>query len=66
MYGYGMGGIGMIIVWTVPLLLIVALVYFINSNKKETLSAKEILDKRYAKGEIDEQEYKRMRDALEQ
>jgi putative membrane protein len=50
----------------VPLLLIVALVYFINSNKKETLSAKEILDKRYANGEIDEQEYKRMRDALEQ
>lgn len=64
MYGYGMSG--MVIVWTVPLLLIVALVYFINSNKKETLSAKEILDKRYAKGEIDEQEYKRMRDALEQ
>ena len=64
MYGYGMSG--MIIVWTVPLLLIVALVYFINSNKKETLSAKEILDKRYANGEIDEQEYKRMRDALEQ
>ena len=64
MYGYGMSG--MVIVWTVPLLLIVALVYFINSNKKETLSAKEILDKRYANGEIDEQEYKRMRDALEQ
>ncbi|WP_345976760.1 SHOCT domain-containing protein [Sulfurimonas sp. HSL3-7] len=60
-----MHGYEMVIVWTLPLLLIVALVYFINNNKKETLSAKEILDIRFAKGEIDEEEYKRKRDALE-
>ncbi len=61
-----MHGYEMIIIWTVPLLLIAALVYFINNNnKKETLSAKEILDIRFAKGEIDEEEYKRKRDALE-
>ena len=63
-----MHGFEMVIIWTVPLLLIVALVYFINNNnnnKKETLSAKEILDIRFAKGEIDETEYKRKRDALE-
>ncbi len=60
-----MHGYEMVIVWTVPLLLIVALVYFLNNNKKEPLSAKEILDMRFAKGEIDEEEYKRKRDALE-
>lgn len=60
-----MHGYEMVIIWTLPLLLIVAVVYFINNNKKETLSAKEILDMRFAKGEIDEEEYKRKRDALE-
>lgn len=70
MNGYGMHGwgFGMGVGWLVPLLLIVLLVYYINSNKnnkKEGLSAKEILDKRYANGEIDEQEYKKKRDLLE-
>jgi len=63
MHGWGFGmGLG----WIITLLLIVVLVYlFIKSNKKEGLSAKELLDRRYANGEIDEQEYKRKRDLLE-
>jgi uncharacterized membrane protein len=40
------------------LLLIVALIYFLNTNNKENSSAIDILDKRYANCEIDEAEYK--------
>jgi len=70
MNGYGMHGwgFGMGFGWLIPLLLIVVLVYYINSNKSsknEGLSARELLDRRYANGEIDEQEYKRKRDLLE-
>lgn len=66
MHDYGVSGmgIGMGVVWLVPLLLIVAFIYFIIGNKKEDLSARDILDKRYANGEIDEDEYKRKRDEL--
>lgn len=57
MYDYSMSGFGMGLGWLIPLLFIAALVYFIAGNKKENSSAKDILDKRYANGEIDEQEY---------
>ena len=63
MYGYGMG-IGMGIAWLIPLLLIVVLIYFVMENKKKDSSARDILDKRYANGEIDEDEYRKKRDAL--
>jgi putative membrane protein len=59
-----MSGFGMGFGWFIPLLFIGALIYFINANKKEDLSAKDILDKRYANGEISEQEYKAKREAL--
>jgi putative membrane protein len=64
---YGMHGWGfaMGLGWIIPLLLVGVLLYYMNNTKKEKLSAKEILDRRYAKGEIDEQEYKRMRTLLE-
>lgn len=67
MNGYGMSGwgFGMGLGWLIPLLLIVVLVYYIKSDKKDGLTAKEILDKRYANGEIDDQEYKRKRELLE-
>lgn len=64
MNDYGMSGFGMGLGWLIPLLFIIALIYFINGNKKEELSAKDILDKRYANGEIDEQEYKTKSEAL--
>jgi len=62
MHDYGVSGKE--VIWLVPLLLIVAFIYFISGNKKEELSAKDILDKRYANGEIDEDEYKRKRNEL--
>lgn len=62
MHGWGFGmGIG----WLIPLLFIVILVSFIKDNKKEGESARDILDKRYARGEIDEKEYKTKRADLE-
>lgn len=60
-----MSGFGMGFGWLIFFLFIVILLYFINGNKKEDPSARDILDKRYAKGEIDEQEYKKKRDELE-
>lgn len=67
MNGYGMHGWGLAmgLGWIIPLLLIGVLLYYINNNKQEALSAKEILDRRYAKGEIDEKAYKRMKALLE-
>ncbi len=62
---YGTHGYGMGFSWLVIILIIIALVYFLNSNKKEELSAKDILDRKYANGEIDDEEYKRKRDAIE-
>lgn len=60
---WGMG-IGMGITWLIPLLLVIALIYFVAGSKRDDLSARDILDKRYANGEIDEDEYKRKRDEL--
>ena len=64
MNGYGMGmGLG----WLIPILLIVGLVYFLNDNSRKIdkeKSAKEILDIRLAKGEIDKEEYEERLKAL--
>ncbi|HQS67688.1 MAG TPA: SHOCT domain-containing protein [Sulfuricurvum sp.] len=60
---YGLHGMGF--GWLILLLFIILIVYFINNNKREDLSAKDILDKRYANGEIDETEYKIKKAALE-
>lgn len=62
MHGWGFGmGVG----WLIPLLFMVIVVYYIKENKKESDSARDILDKRYAKGEIDEKEYKAKKADLE-
>ena len=58
-WGFGMG-----FGWIVPLLFVFALFYFINGNTKEQESALDILDKKYANGEIDEEEYKRKKEQL--
>lgn len=46
--------------WLLALPLIILILYFIN-NQNENTSAREILDQRYAKGEINENEYRRMK-----
>jgi putative membrane protein len=49
----GMGGW-----WLIPIIMLIVLFYFFKENQKNNISsAQEILDKRYAKGEIDEEEY---------
>jgi len=58
-WGFGMG-----FGWLIPLLFLGMLIYFLNTNKKNEISAKDILDKRYASGEIDEEEYKRKKELL--
>lgn len=63
MHGYGYMGWG----WIIPLLLIGVFFYWFNqqsrSNKQEK-NPLDILNERFAKGEIDEKEYKRKRDLL--
>ena len=51
-----MNGFGMWSSWLIPIILIIGVFYFLNNSKKEP-SAKDILDIRYAKGEIDKNEY---------
>jgi len=52
--------------WLIPLLFIMALFYFFNDNRIENNeeSPRDILDKRFANGEIDEEEYKRRKELL--
>jgi len=64
MYDYGMHGFGMGFGWLILILFIAAIFYFINGNKNGDVSAKDILDKRYANGEIDEEEYQTKKDNL--
>ena len=54
MYGMGFG-------WIFFIVLIGMVIYFFTQqggNEKSEKSAQDILDERYAKGEIEEQEYK--------
>ena len=51
-----MSGFGMGLGWLIPILIIIGFVYFLNDNKQKQdkeKSAKEILDIRLAKGDID-------------
>ena len=58
-------GFTMVLGWIIPLLLIFALFYFINTNNNnDKESAQDILDTKFANGEIDEEEYKRKKELL--
>ncbi len=59
-----MSGESMGFSWLIFLILILTVIYFINRLLEEDSSAKDILDRRYANGEIDEDEYKKMRSLL--
>jgi len=62
-YGMHSWGFGMGFGWIIPLLFIFALFYFINHNKDKE-SAEDILNRKYANGEIDEEEYKQKKENL--
>lgn len=58
-HGWGMGG------WLIPIILLIILFYLFNEKqKKDTSSAQDILDERYAKGEIDKEEYEERSNTL--
>ncbi|OGT89200.1 MAG: electron transporter RnfE [Gammaproteobacteria bacterium RIFOXYA12_FULL_61_12] len=69
MYGYehvGMG-LGMVLVWAIPIILVVLLIRFLirAPDGKSGKGALEILEARYARGEIDRDEYLKRRADLE-
>ena len=77
-YGHGLGWGGMIFGWLMMLLLWGSLIILIiwaarsitsrggDQTKKLEPGAREILDRRYAKGEISREEYKSMKEDLKQ
>ncbi len=50
---------GMGVGWLIPIIVLIMLFFFLfkEQSKKETISAQDILDRRYANGEIDQKEY---------
>lgn len=61
LHGFGMG-----FGWLILILIVFFLYYLFNNNYNNCskTSARDILDKRYANGEIDEAEYKKKKDDL--
>ncbi len=65
MHEFGGWGYGMGFGWIIPVLFIFAIFYFINNNSNSNKETPlDILDKKYANGEINEEEYKRKKELL--
>jgi len=66
--GWG-GGIGMILFWTIIIVLVVFLIKWFTSQSKRGLEKKDspmdILKRRYARGEIDKKEFEEKKNDLE-
>ncbi len=67
-WGMGFGPVIMLLIMAVVIFLIVLLVrsLFGNSSSNRTITAIEILEERFARGEIDETEFDSRRKKLEQ
>ncbi|MEA3274070.1 MAG: SHOCT domain-containing protein [Pseudomonadota bacterium] len=63
--GFGIPGVGMILIWG---LIVVAIVWLVRAltgdSTKEGKSARQILDERFASGEIDQGEYEQKKRML--
>lgn len=65
--GSWMMGLGMLVVWIIPIGLIVALVWYLNAKRKtpdQSERAIDILEKAYARGDISREEFLAKRDDL--
>lgn len=63
--GFGIPGLGMVLFWGLIILLVVWAVRSPSTQGIATgKSARQILDERFAKGEIDQEEYDRKKQAL--
>jgi putative membrane protein len=56
-WGLGFGWIFMILVWGLAILGLIAVFKWLSGSGAQQMSAREILQQRYARGEIDQQEY---------
>lgn len=70
-WGSGFGWVFMILFWALIILGIVAMVKWLmgtssGSRSGSSKSARELLDERYARGEIDREEYEQKKRDLEQ
>ena len=64
-WGFGMfGGFGMLLFWGILIFIIVLAVKSVRAGSKESNNARRILDERYARGEIDEEEYEKRKRVL--
>lgn len=65
--GMGIGGLGMLLVWLLPFVLIFLVLrhFFENRQERRDKTALGILEQRYAQGEIDRVTYLKQRDDLE-
>ena len=62
-WGFGFGWIFMILVWGLAIVGIIAVFKWLSGSSTQQMSAREIVQQRYARGEIDQQEYQeKMRD----
>lgn len=64
-YGMGFGGGFMWIFWLLLIGFVVWALFGFGSRSEPARSPREVLDRRFAKGEIDESEYRDRRNALE-
>ena len=66
--GFGIPGLGMILVWVLIIVAVVVLVRAAASggSRGGGKSAREFLDERFARGEIDPQEYEERRRLLDE
>ena len=65
-FGIGIPGLGMILVWGLILVVVLLLVRAIGGGfPRAGKSARQVLDERFARGEIDQREYEERRRLLE-